>query len=165
MSKNITRNWKLTIATVSLVAFGALGSAFAQSETAPSPSVTSPSTETPAVVPGPSDTPADQVEATSDWRASALIGVTMTNALDQSVGTVRDLLVDSDGRVVALLVSVGGFLGLGERTVPIALRHVVITRVDADHVTVKTSLSRDAIDQSMSPETLDNSPMAQEQNR
>jgi len=96
---------------------------------------------------------------TSDWRASKLIGTTMTNMLDESVGTVQDIVIDADGKVVAAIVGVGGFLGLGETTVAIGLRHLVITHTDGDQLAVKTSLSRKAIEQAATLEIMPDSPM------
>jgi sporulation protein YlmC with PRC-barrel domain len=71
----------------------------------------------------------------------------MTDTLGNSIGTVQDIVIDGDGKVVAVLVSVGGFLGLGETTVAIGLRHLTISSFDAEHLDVKTSLSREAIEQ------------------
>ncbi|HEX2839760.1 PRC-barrel domain-containing protein [Hyphomicrobium sp.] len=93
--------------------------------------------------------PGDE-KTTSDWRASKLIGTTMTNILDESIGKVEDVVIDSDGKVVAVLVGVGGFLGLGETTVAIGLPHLVISHADLEHLQVKTSLSRKAIEQAAS---------------
>lgn len=91
--------------------------------------------------------PLPDTGTTSDWRASKLIGTTMTNILEESVGQVEDVVIDGDGKVVAVVVSVGGFLGLGETSVAIGLRHLVITHADVDRLEVKTSLSRKAIEQ------------------
>lgn len=85
--------------------------------------------------------------ASSDWRASMLIGASLTNTLDESVGTIEDVVIDGDGKVVGVLVGVGGFLGLGETTVPIGFRHLAVTRIGPDQLEVKTSLSRSAIEQ------------------
>jgi sporulation protein YlmC with PRC-barrel domain len=96
----------------------------------------------------------------SDWRASQLIGTTMTNILDESIGKVEDVVIDSDGKVVAVLVGVGGFLGLGETTVAIGLRHLVISHADTDRLEVKTSLSRKAIEQAATIDPNDDKPVA-----
>ena len=104
-------------------------------------------------------TPTDGI--TADWRASKLIGTTMTNVLGESVGRVEDVVIDGDGKVVAVLVSVGGFLGLGETSVAIGLRHLVITPADADNLEVKTSLSRRAIEQAARLEPGDDRSVAQ----
>lgn len=100
--------------------------------------------ETPDLAPSPS------TGTTSDWRASKLMGTTMTNVLGETIGKVEDVVIDGDGKVVAVLVGVGGFLGIGETSVAIGLRHLVITRLDLDHLEVRTSLSRKAIEQAAS---------------
>lgn len=38
---------------------------------------------------------------------------------DNKIGEVSDLLVEKDGRVAAAIVSVGGFLGIGEKDVAV----------------------------------------------
>ena len=36
---------------------------------------------------------------------------------DNKIGTVDDVLIDKNGSITALMIGVGGFLGLGEKTV------------------------------------------------
>jgi sporulation protein YlmC with PRC-barrel domain len=38
---------------------------------------------------------------------------------DNKIGDVKDVLVSADGKVAALIVSVGGFLGIGEKDVAV----------------------------------------------
>ena len=48
-------------------------------------------------------------------KASDIIGEDVRNLQDENLGDVEDLLVDvSSGRVVAVVVSIGGFLGMGD---------------------------------------------------
>jgi sporulation protein YlmC with PRC-barrel domain len=89
-------------------------------------------------------------QANSDWRASKLLGETVINTLDQTVGKVDDMIVDADGKIVAVVVRVGGFLGLGEQSVPIAYRDLLIDRDENDKLTIKTTLSQTAIEQAAS---------------
>src|SRR5258707_11140353 len=57
-------------------------------------------------------------------------GTTVTNFYKQNVydpsdtkiGEVDDVLIDKEGRVTALIIGVGGFLGMGEKDVAIALQ-------------------------------------------
>jgi sporulation protein YlmC with PRC-barrel domain len=44
---------------------------------------------------------------------------------DAKIGTINDVLVDKEGRVTALMIGVGGFLGMGEKdvAVPFAAVH------------------------------------------
>lgn len=46
--------------------------------------------------------------------ADDLIGNTVKHrGSDQNVGTIQDLVIDEDGRIVGVVVTTGGFLGLG----------------------------------------------------
>ena len=49
--------------------------------------------------------------------ANDLLGHNVVNANNESVGDVNDLIVGPDGTVEALIVGVGGFLGIGEKNV------------------------------------------------
>lgn len=57
--------------------------------------------------------------ATAGMQASNLIGTEVKTTGDEEVGKVKDLVIDSNGQVTAIVVSVGGFLGLGEKEVAI----------------------------------------------
>ncbi len=52
-------------------------------------------------------------------QASDLMGAEVATTADENVGEVTDLIIDNNGQVVAISVSVGGFLGMGERNVAI----------------------------------------------
>ena len=54
--------------------------------------------------------------------ASNLIGQSVVNSQDESIGDINDLVTDESGKVIAVLVGSGGFLGLGEKTWPSASR-------------------------------------------
>jgi uncharacterized protein YrrD len=49
---------------------------------------------------------------------------------DNKIGEVSDVLVDRDGRVTAMIVSVGGFLGMGEKDVAVPFNAVRATQKD-----------------------------------
>jgi len=52
-----------------------------------------------------------------DVSATALIGAKVRNESKDTVGTVEDLFVDDSGAISTVVVSVGGFLGVGARSV------------------------------------------------
>lgn len=53
-------------------------------------------------------------------RADDIIGTDLRSGVaDDDVGSVSDLLIDRDGQVVAVIADVGGFLGMGTKTVAI----------------------------------------------
>jgi hypothetical protein len=49
--------------------------------------------------------------------AENLIGMDVRNPQDEKIGTIEDLVLSSDMRVEGIVVSVGGFLGLGKHDV------------------------------------------------
>jgi sporulation protein YlmC with PRC-barrel domain len=55
-----------------------------------------------------------------EMRASKLIGTKVTNAANESVGEINDVVLGRDGKVAAVIIGVGGFLGMGERDVAIS---------------------------------------------
>lgn len=48
-----------------------------------------------------------------------LIGKTLVGADDQQVGEINDVVVSDDGKLKSVLINVGGFLGIGDKTVAI----------------------------------------------
>jgi hypothetical protein len=57
----------------------------------------------------------------SPWRLSKVIGTAIYNGQNEQIGTVTDLIMDRYARVTTAIVSVGGYLGTGERLVAIPL--------------------------------------------
>ncbi|MDT8385682.1 MAG: PRC-barrel domain-containing protein [Gammaproteobacteria bacterium] len=53
------------------------------------------------------------------WQASKLIGAEVKTTKGDEVGSVNDLIIDEKGQVAAIVVGVGGFLGMGEKDVAI----------------------------------------------
>jgi sporulation protein YlmC with PRC-barrel domain len=54
-----------------------------------------------------------------DWRASKLVGVRVYNNNNENVGSINDLLMDKNGTIKAVVIGVGGFLGMGEHLVAV----------------------------------------------
>lgn len=52
-------------------------------------------------------------------RGSKLVGVEVTGMDHERVGRTEDVLLDADGRVRAVVIAVGGFLGIGEKLVAV----------------------------------------------
>jgi sporulation protein YlmC with PRC-barrel domain len=51
----------------------------------------------------------------SDWMTSALIGRSVVNSAGEILGDIEDIIIDEQGQVVAVIIGVGGFLGIGEK--------------------------------------------------
>ncbi len=113
-----------TLLATTAVAILTVGGAFAQTTT---PDTTAPSA--PAAQPAnpPGMKSADEVKAKDDAQAdghlaSSLMGASVYNSTGsnaQTIGNVNDLVMDKDGKVVSVVVGVGGFLGIGSKNVAI----------------------------------------------
>src|SRR5882757_2541585 len=56
-----------------------------------------------------------------NWRASKLVGLSVYNDNNESLGSINDLLTDKSGNIKAVVIGVGGFLGVGEHLVAVPL--------------------------------------------
>jgi hypothetical protein len=69
-----------------------------------------------------------EVWTPNHWRATEAMGTAVYNRAGERIGEVDDVLVDGTGRVMAAVVGVGGFLGMGERKVAVTFRSFEMTR-------------------------------------
>ena len=58
---------------------------------------------------------------TNDWPVSKVLGVTVYNGNGDTIGKIQDLLMDPQARVATAILSVGGYLGVGDRLVQVPL--------------------------------------------
>src|SRR6478609_6969685 len=56
---------------------------------------------------------------TNQMMASDLIGTRVVSSNNESIGDINDVIVDRNGQVMAAVVGVGGFLGIGEKNVAV----------------------------------------------
>ncbi len=78
--------------------------------------------------------------------AGDLIGATVTNADNETIGEVSDLLYDENGRIKGAVISVGGFLGLGAKGVGIDFGSLDITKGDNGALKVVLNASKETLD-------------------
>lgn len=84
------------------------------------------------------------VAPVNGMHASKLIGVDVSTIDDENVGSISDLIIDADGQVVAFVVGVGGFLGMGEKNVAIGWDKVMKSGT-ADEQKLRINESYDAL--------------------
>jgi sporulation protein YlmC with PRC-barrel domain len=63
-------------------------------------------------------------EAPGQWRASKLKGLNVYNNDKEKIGDISELIVDQAGKVQAVVVGAGGFLGLGEHDVAVPYNQI-----------------------------------------
>lgn len=85
-------------------------------------------TSAPANPPGASQAESSQAGAGAqfltemngeEWRGSKLVGVDVYGSDNSKIGDINEVIVDRKGQVRAIVIGVGGFLGIGEKNVAI----------------------------------------------
>jgi sporulation protein YlmC with PRC-barrel domain len=95
------------------------------------------------------ETPAQPVEGQITMQdadtilADDLIGATVYNNTDATVGDIDDLIIGMDGTVKGVVIGVGGFLGLGEKEVAIEMASLTVVNDDAGNPRLITSATEE----------------------
>ena len=116
------RNLLATTAIATLVATGA----FAQEATTPAPAPAEP-----AAPMTQEAAPAAPVVKADGHLGTQIIGESVYNGTGedaQNVGDVNDIVIGADGKIEAVIVGVGGFLGIGEKDVAVPLDKLSMTK-------------------------------------
>lgn len=55
--------------------------------------------------------------ATGQWQASKFIHMNVYNDQNEKIGDIKELMLDTSGKIDTVVIGVGGFLGMGEHDV------------------------------------------------
>ena len=81
-----------------------------------------------------------------DVSAKALLNESVKNAANETIGDINDLLIGGDGKVSAVIVGVGGFLGMGEKDVALPYDQLVFAKDVGDDLVVSTSATKESLE-------------------
>jgi sporulation protein YlmC with PRC-barrel domain len=98
----------------------------------PAPEAAQPGAETMTAVPG------DSVSVTDYYKQNVY------DTSDNTIGEISDVLLDKDGHVTAVMLSVGGFLGLGAKYVSVPFNALRMTEKDGKRYLVMDT-TKDAL--------------------
>jgi sporulation protein YlmC with PRC-barrel domain len=104
---------------------------------AAAPAVTAPETAAPAEV-------VQETDPLGGMTAEELVGRSVVDTAGNSVGEVNDLMLDAENKVASVMIDVGGFLGIGERTV--ALEASSLTVQEGEDGDLVTSMTKEQIE-------------------
>lgn len=77
--------------------------------------------------------------------AADLLGKSVENSAGENVGDINDIRIDSSGKIAAVIVGVGGFLGLGEKNVALPFDQLAFAK-DADGgLDVKADVTKESL--------------------
>jgi len=111
--------------------------------TGPSGTTTAPMTET--MVPGATGNIVWYQRANDDWPVSEIIGTQVLNTAGEDIGDVNELILSNDGKIRAVIIGVGGFLGMGERDVAVAFDSLKIARDKDNDEVITVDASKEAL--------------------
>lgn len=77
---------------------------------------------------------------------ASLVGVNVKNSAGDTIGEIKDVVVDSSGKASSFILGTGGVLGLGERTVPIGWDQISVSRDDGGKVIATSALTKEQIE-------------------
>jgi len=63
-------------------------------------------------------------ESPNQWRGSKLVGLTVYGPNNERIGDINEVLLNQNGKVDAVVIGVGGFLGIGEKDVAVPFNEV-----------------------------------------
>ena len=82
--------------------------------------------------------------AAGEMSGNALIGATVRNDKREAVGKVEDVYVDNVGAIKTVVVSVGGFLGVGSKNVAVKWSDLKFSKDDKS-IVIMTSWTQDSL--------------------
>jgi len=175
---------KKTLSTMAaaavLMASTAIAPAFAQTNNAAPATPATPGAQTDTVTPPASGSMGSQSGAATmgaasgdyltqqsetQMSASDYIGKAIYNGENNSIGDVNDIIIEQNGGIAAVVVGVGGFLGIGEKNVALPMSKVTMSR-DAENKDVRLTTTETAEALKSAPEfqTLDDQQAAARSN-
>jgi len=130
-------------------------------KTSPAPAAQPESPAAPAVTPEAPAAPTPQAEAPSEKMlgeksasassyagqisAKQLLDESIKNAANETVGDINDINLGNDGKIVAVIVGVGGFLGMGEKNVSLPFDQLTFAQDDKGNLVVTTTATKDSL--------------------
>lgn len=83
-------------------------------------------------------------DANGNMSGSAIIGASVRNQAKETVGKIDDVFIDKSGAIKAVVVSVGGFLGVGAKDVAVKWEDIRFQR-DGNSVVLVTDWTKDSL--------------------
>jgi hypothetical protein len=120
---------------------------------------------------GRQDTALDRSQHVKGHKASELIGLNVRGRSgDDNIGSINDLMIGHDGRVVYAAVSFGGFLGLGDKLFAVPFDAIEIVKTEDElyarmDVTEETLKNMEGFDQDNWPTKANRSFVGQPEHR
>ncbi|SFV37104.1 PRC-barrel domain-containing protein [Hyphomicrobium facile] len=71
---------------------------------------------------------ADNTQSADEFRTSKLVGSKVYNNANENIGSIEDIVLKADGSMDEVVLSVGGFLGVGTKYVSVPFSELKVSR-------------------------------------
>jgi sporulation protein YlmC with PRC-barrel domain len=101
--------------------------------------------------PAPSVTGAAKAQVITEQKADQLLaskvkGTDVIGSNNEKIGDVNDMLFDKDGKILAYVVGVGGFLGIGSKDVALSpASFQIVPASERESMKLKLSMTKDEL--------------------
>jgi sporulation protein YlmC with PRC-barrel domain len=106
-----------------------------------------PAEEQPAEVEQAAGEPFITAQEVGQVRVDKVVGKGVVNPQDEEVGEISDLVFDEEGRLVAAVIGIGGFLGLGQKNVAVSWDRIEWTPREDGEVELSMPFTREELEQ------------------
>ena len=83
------------------------------------------------------------MQTAEELRTSQLVGSKVYNNANENIGSIEDIILKPDGSMDEVVLSVGGFLGMGDKYVAVPFSDLKITR-DGSSLKIVTNGTKDS---------------------
>ena len=83
-------------------------------------------------------------QTADQFRTSKLVGSKVYNANNENIGSIEDIVLKPDGSLDTVVLSVGGFLGIGDKYVSVPFSSLKISR-DNGSIRVVTDGTKESL--------------------
>src|SRR6476646_4302561 len=87
---------------------------------------------------------ADNTQSQDELRTSKIVGSKVYNDANENIGSVEDIVLKPDGTMDEVVLSVGGFLGIGDKYVAVPFNDLKISR-DGSSLKITTNGTKDSL--------------------
>jgi PRC-barrel domain len=77
----------------------------------------------------------------TQWRGTKLIGTSVYGPDNSSIGEISDVIIGSDGTIKAVVIGVGGFLGVAQKDVAVPFNALNVTRTPSSSTINKITVT------------------------
>jgi sporulation protein YlmC with PRC-barrel domain len=87
---------------------------------------------------------ADNMQTQDELRTTEIVGAKVYNNANDNIGSVEDIVLKADGSMDEVVLSVGGFLGIGDKYVAVPYSDLKIGR-DGNSLKVTTDATKESL--------------------